>query len=75
VGAVQAGLNFALGHAGLKERYIALASDDQIASFVFADPEAFIPLAEKYGLPLSKDAAEAMRQGKEYEQRVREQLK
>jgi hypothetical protein len=74
VEAVQEALNFALADAGRKERYLALESAGQIAQFVFADPAAFLPVAERYGLPLSGDPAAAMRKGKEYEQRVLESL-
>jgi hypothetical protein len=73
VEAVQRALNFALEQAGQRERFLALESDGQIASFVFANPEVFLPLADKYGLPLSADANEAMRKGKEFEQKVFEQ--
>jgi HEAT repeat protein len=74
VEAVQNAINFALADAGRPERYLALESDGQMAQFVFADPAAFLPVAERYGLPLSGDPTAAMRKGKEYEQRLRESL-
>src|SRR4051812_43071427 len=67
-------LNFALADAGQPERYLALESDGQVAQFVLTDPAAFLPVAERYGLPLSGDPTAAMRKGKEYEQRFRESL-
>ena len=68
-------VNFALETAGQFQRFIALDSSGQIASFVFADPKAFLPIAAKYGLPLSDDASKAMRMGIEFEQRVIEGMK
>jgi hypothetical protein len=73
VEAVLRALNFALETAGQKERFIAEESDGQVASFVFAVPAAFLPIAEKYGSPLSQDPDEAMRKGKEYEQKAFDQ--
>jgi hypothetical protein len=70
VAAVVRALNFALETAGQRERFIALASDGQVASFVFADPQKFLPIASKYALILSDDPDAAMRKGKEYEQDV-----
>jgi hypothetical protein len=68
-------LNTALEQNGRRERYIGLYTGDQCAHFVFADPTAFGPIAQKYGLPLSQDASEGMRAGRAYEQYVSEQLK
>ncbi len=70
VTAVTRALNFALKTAGQPERFIALNNGDQIASFIFADPQKFLPIASKYALVLSDDPDEAMRKGKEFEQRV-----
>jgi hypothetical protein len=67
VEAVQRALNVALETAGRRERFIALQGDGQIAEFVFADPEVFVPLAGRYGVPLSDDPGHAMRRGQEYE--------
>jgi hypothetical protein len=72
VEAVHQALNFALETANQRERFIALKSDGQIAEFVFADPAVFLPIAERYGLPLSDDPTEAMRLGKAYEQGIGE---
>lgn len=70
VEAVQRAMNYALETAGRKERFLALEGDGQVASFVFADPAAFAPVARTYGLPLSDDPDAAMRKGKEYERHV-----
>ncbi|HEY2587716.1 MAG TPA: hypothetical protein VGI81_18360 [Tepidisphaeraceae bacterium] len=70
VHAVPDALNFALADAGFRQRFIALATGGQIAEFVFADPSAFVPIAERYGIPLSADPSEAMRAGKEYERQI-----
>jgi hypothetical protein len=68
-------INFALETAGQPERFIALHSDGQFAKFVFADPAVFVPLADKYSLPLSKDPSQAMRKGIEFERQAIESLK
>jgi hypothetical protein len=52
VEAVHRALNFALETGRRKERFHWLASVGQAESFVFAAPDAFLPIAEKYGLPL-----------------------
>ena len=70
VEAVVCALNTALEHNGQRERYIGLYTGDQCACFVFADPKVFVPVAQKYGLPLSEHPSEAMRAGRAYEQRV-----
>jgi hypothetical protein len=67
VEAVRQALNFALADAGLPQRYLALHGKGQIAELVFADPAAFVPVAERYGPALSEDASQAMRLGKVYE--------
>lgn len=67
-------INFALETTGQPERFITEESGGQIAYFIFADPFAFVPIARKYGLPLSNDPAEAMRKGMEFEERVINQL-
>jgi hypothetical protein len=40
------------------------------ARFLFAHPAAFVLIANRYGLPLSRDASEAMRAGRAYERQV-----
>jgi HEAT repeat protein len=75
VAAVHRALNFALETAGQKERFIALDTGDQSASFVCADPDAFRPIAAKYGLVLSKDPGAAERRGKAFERQAIEQIK
>lgn len=64
--------NFTLTETGHPERFISLESSGQFVSLVFADPAKFLPLAEKYRIPLAEDAAQAMQKGIEFEQRVRE---
>ncbi len=68
-------INFALETTGRPERFITEQSGGQIASFIFADPFTFVPIARRYGLPLSTDPAEAMRKGLEFEERVINQLR
>jgi hypothetical protein len=67
--------NFALATVGDARRFITLDSDGQMAVFVFANPVAFVPIAQKYRLPLSDDASKAMREGIEFEKRVIERSK
>jgi hypothetical protein len=55
VQAVDRAVNFALETAGRNERFIALLTGGQTAALAFADPDAFHPIAAKYGLPLSED--------------------
>lgn len=74
VEAVHNALNNVLEENGREERFIGLASDGQMASFVFAKPATFIPIAKKYRLPLSEDATEAMQKGKAFEQEVFEKI-
>jgi hypothetical protein len=52
VGAVVQALNAALEHQYRRERYIGLYTGDQVASFVFADPKVFVPIAQRYAVPL-----------------------
>jgi hypothetical protein len=75
VESIHRALNFALRTAGQKERYITLASNGQAASFVFAVPAAFLPIAEKYGLALSDDPDAAMRKGKDFEEKAINRLR
>lgn len=70
VEAVVRALNKALETGGQRERYVGLYTGDQCACFVFADPKGFVPIAQKYGLPLSEHPSEAMRAGRAYEQHV-----
>jgi hypothetical protein len=74
VDAVVRALNTALEHNGQRERYLGLYTGDQCARFVFADPAAFVPVAQRYGLPLAQDPSEAMRAGRAFEQQVLESL-
>ena len=68
-------LNFALETTGQAERFIGLAANGQCPVFVLANPNAFVPIANKYGLALSDDASNAMRTGIESERRVIESRK
>jgi hypothetical protein len=70
VEAVVRALNTALEQNGQRERYIGLHTGDQCAHFVFADPAAFVPIAQRYGLPLCSDPSEGMRAGRAFEQQV-----
>ena len=74
VEAVTRALNFALKTAGQAERFIGLDTGGQTAAFVCADPAAFLPIAKKYGLPLSNDPDAAVRSGKAFERQVLEGL-
>lgn len=67
VEAVHNAVNYALQDRGRDERFIGLQSDGQVAYFFFASPNEFLPFAEKYRLPLSSDAAEAIKKGKAFE--------
>jgi hypothetical protein len=67
-------INRALSDAGLAQRFVGIGTGDQTAAFVFADPARLGPLAEQFHLPLSDNLAASMQAGKEFEERVREQL-
>ncbi len=67
--------NFALETAGRKERFIPLETEGQVARFAFADPNAFLPIALKYGLALSDDPDRAIKEGKGFERQVIERMK
>ncbi len=67
-------INRALADAQRKERFVALATDGQVASFVFADPERLAPLAEEFHVPLGLDPNEAMNKGQAFEREVLEKL-
>lgn len=68
-------INQALADAQRKERFVALATGGQTASFVFADPKLFAPLAEEFHVPLGDDPNEAMNKGQAFEREVLEKLK
>ncbi len=69
VESVVGALNEALEDNDQPERFMGLYTGDQCACFVFADPEQFLPIAQKYGLALSENASEAMWAGRAFEQR------
>ncbi len=75
VEAVLNAANYILASTGRDEKFIGLQSDGQVAYFIFATPETFLPFAQKYRLPLSEDAADATRKGKQFEQDVLQRLK
>jgi hypothetical protein len=75
VEAVVRAANTVLERNGQQERYIGLYTGDQCACFVFANPKAFVPIAQKYGISLSEHPSEAMRAGRAYEQHVVDRLK
>jgi len=68
-------VNAALVDSNRSERFVALATGDQTASFVFADPSVLAPLAQQFHMPLSDDPTQAMEKGLEFERRVFEELK
>jgi hypothetical protein len=68
-------VNRALQDAGHAERFHALAVGGQVAQFVFATPEAIKKLASELYLPVDEDLERAMREGKEFERRVREKYR
>jgi hypothetical protein len=68
-------INAALSQANILERFVGLATDGQVAQFVFADPKLLAGIAEKFHMPLSDDFESAMRQGIEFENHVRQQLR
>lgn len=66
-------VNRALQDAGHAERFHVLSGGGQIAEFVFATPEAAEKLARDVYLPVDQDLDQAIREGKEFEQRVLEE--
>lgn len=74
VEAVLVALNRAVADAGLAERFMPLASGDQIAEIVFARPDAFSAAATELGLKLSDDPDEARKSGKAFEDKMLEQM-
>jgi hypothetical protein len=68
-------INRALQDAGHAERFYALAVGGQVAQFVFATPEAAQTLSTKLYLPIDEELDRAMREGKEFEERVLEQYR
>lgn len=68
-------INPALQDAGHTERFHALVVGGQVAQFVFATPEAVQTLSTKLYLPIDEDLDRAMREGKEFEERVLEKYR
>jgi hypothetical protein len=68
-------INRALQDAGHAERFYALAVGGQVAQFVFATPEAAETLSTKLHLPIDEELDRAMREGKEFEERVLEKYR
>jgi hypothetical protein len=68
-------INRALQDAGNPEQFYALAVGGQVAQFVFATSEAAETLSTKLHLPVDEDLDRAMREGKEFEERVLEKYR
>ena len=62
--------NRALADAGSTKRFFLIASEDQCASLVCVTPEQAAVLAEQFYVPFDEELGAAVRQGKEYEERV-----
>lgn len=73
--AVLTGVNAALKHEGLAERFVALEPNGQFAAFLFTDPKRLAPLAQKYHIPLQSDPDHARKLGLDFEREVLETLK
>jgi hypothetical protein len=67
-------VNAALIESGVPERFIPLATDTQIATIVFADPEKLIPLSNKLHMPIAEDFNQAMEAGLKFEDFMRLQI-
>jgi hypothetical protein len=65
----------ALSDAGIRQRFFALKSDDQGASFVFCTPKFADELRQKYYFAFDEDLDRAMKQGKDFENEVKKRLK
>lgn len=72
---VAAACNLALSDTGVSERFCQAAGDGQCASFICVTPAQASVLAEQFHVPFEDKADAAMRQGKEFEQRVIRVLK
>jgi hypothetical protein len=68
-------INRALRDAGHPERFYALAVGGQVAQFVFATPVAAETLSTELHLPIDEKLDRAMREGKEFEERVLEKYR
>jgi hypothetical protein len=67
---IAAVINRALSDAKHDERFVALATGDQMASFAFAEPKGLETLASEFHVPLSQDLNEARKAGMEFERRA-----
>jgi hypothetical protein len=72
---VVATINQALADAEQPGRFAPLASQGQIAEFLFGPPTSLQQVAKEFHLPLSNDPNAAMQKGKEFEKRVLEKYK
>jgi hypothetical protein len=75
VDAVVKAIHRALEDAGIAERFGMLDGWDQIATFIFAKPEALRSAASELNLKLSEDADAARKSGRDHEEKVLEKLK
>lgn len=73
--AVLAALDRALQDAGLRERYVMLEPDGQVAEVAFGDPSKVRAAAPELGLALADGATGAMRAGQEAEKRMLDALR
>jgi hypothetical protein len=67
-------INQALSDAHLRQRFFALHSEGQDASFVFCTPEFAEELRQKYYFAFDADLERAMKEGKDFERKVKEHL-
>jgi len=74
VEAVHNAVNRALADAGGPERFVTVATGDQMAMFLFG-PAAVAELASELGITLGTDPNQAMTDGKEYERQVFDQIR
>lgn len=75
VDAVVTAIHQALGDAGVAERFVALESGGQDASFIFAKPEGLQAAASELGLTLGKDLDQARKQGQAFEERALQEFR
>ena len=68
-------VNRALQDAGHAERFHALAVGGQVAQFIFATPVTAQALATELYLPVDEELDRAVREGKEFEERVLEKYR
>lgn len=52
-----AAVNRAVADAGRQERFISIETGGQAAMYVFAEAGRFLPLADRFAVPVNDDAA------------------